>query len=283
MFTDMDISKDVMNAYSLHVRESTMMNEEGDSTMMEFSVQVLSSGYWPTPTNTDVVIPSVLSHQLSKFKTFYNDKYQGRRLAWSHNLDKCIVVARFPKGKKELEVTLYQALVLQCFNLDSNGGGEVDNKGLSIKDVQVATNIELEELRRTLVSLACAEVASRVLIKEPKGREVLDTDVFRFNTEFTSKLFRIKIKTIVLKETEAEVDQTNEEVFRDRQYAVDANIVRIMKARKQLTHPVLIGEILSQLKFPVTNTDIKRRIESLIEREYLERDKSDLNIYRYLA
>jgi hypothetical protein len=28
---------------------------------------------------------------------------------------------------------------------------------------------------------------------------------------------------------------------------------------------------------------IKRRIEHLIEREYLERDTADVNLYRYLA
>ena len=169
--------------------------------------------------------------------------------------------------------------MLQCFNLDAKG----EEKALLLKDVVAATNIEVEEARRTLLSLACGEVGTRVLTKEPKGKDVADTDVFRFNTDFSSKLFRIKIRTIAVKETDADVNQTNEEVFRDRQYAVDANIVRIMKARKQLSHNTLLGEILSQLKFPVSNADIKRRIESLIEREYLERDKSDQTMYRYLA
>ena len=134
-----------------------------------------------------------------------------------------------------------------------------------------------------MISLACGEIGTRVLTIEPKGKDVTDSDIFRFNTEFSSKLFRIKIRTIAVKETEADVNQTNEEVFRDRQYAVDANIVRIMKARKQLSHNMLLGEILSQLKFPVSNADIKRRIESLIEREYLERDRNDQSTYRYLA
>ncbi len=30
-------------------------------------------------------------------------------------------------------------------------------------------------------------------------------------------------------------------------------------------------------------TDVKKRVESLIDREYLERDESDLNVYKYLA
>jgi hypothetical protein len=38
-----------------------------------------------------------------------------------------------------------------------------------------------------------------------------------------------------------------------------------------------------QLKFPIKPADLKKRIESLIDREYLERDKSNPQVYNYLA
>lgn len=59
------------------------------------------------------------------------------------------------------------------------------------------TGIDIDELKRTLQSLACGLVGTRVLSKEPRGKEV-DTavDTFSFNTDFTNKLFRIKINTI---------------------------------------------------------------------------------------
>lgn len=72
-------------------------------------------------------------------------------------------------------------------------------------------------------------------------------------------------------------------MFRDREYQVDAAIVRIMKARKRLSHTLLISETMTQLKFPAQNSDIKKRVESLIEREYLERDSNEAAVYRYLA
>lgn len=56
-----------------------------------------------------------------------------------------------------------------------------------------------------------------------------------------------------------------------------------MKSRKSLNHNALIGELLSQLKFPARTADLKKRIESLIEREYLARDKDDSSVYIYLA
>ena len=59
---------------------------------------------------------------------------------------------------------------------------------------------------------------------------------------------------------------------------IDAAIVRVMKTRKQLSHKLLVGELLIQLKFPVRGADLKKRIESLIDREYLARDEADPSV-----
>jgi cullin 1 len=70
----------------------------------------------------------------------------------------------------------------------------------------------------------------------------------------------------------------------DRAFAIDATIVRIMKSRKVLRNQELVTEVLTQLQFfrPEPRM-IKKRIESLIEREYLERDMGDSAMYKYLA
>jgi len=60
-------------------------------------------------------------------------------------------------------------------------------------------------------------------------------------------------------------------------------LVRIMKTRRTLTHAVLLSEAIGMLRFAAKPPDIKKRIESLIERDYLERDDEDPNTYRYLA
>ncbi len=64
---------------------------------------------------------------------------------------------------------------------------------------------------------------------------------------------------------------------------VDAAIVRIMKTRKTLSHSLLISELVSMLTFPTSPSDLKKRIESLIDREYMERDKTNMQVYNYLA
>lgn len=49
---------------------------------------------------------------------------------------------------------------------------------------------------------------------------------------------------------------TTERVFQDRQYQIDAAIVRIMKMRKTLSHNLLMSEVYNQLKFPVKVIDL---------------------------
>ena len=57
------------------------------------------------------------------------------------------------------------------------------------------------------------------------------------------------------------------------------------RQRKTLDHNNLIAEVTAQLqsRFVPTPSLIKARIEALIEREYLERDESNMKIYNYLA
>ena len=56
-----------------------------------------------------------------------------------------------------------------------------------------------------------------------------------------------------------------------------------MKTRKTLSHSDLMSETLNQIKFPAKGSDIKKRIESLIDREYIERQEDNPQMYNYLA
>jgi len=271
MFKDMELSKDIMAAYF----NSSVKKELNDKVGSELSVHVLTTGYWPAYPPAPLNLPrEILDHQ-EAFEKFYLSKHQGRRLTWQNSLAHCSLKATFrpnSAGRKELLVSLYQATVLLLFN----GSDE-----LSLSEIAAAVGMDDKELRVTLQSLACAKI--KILNKSPKGRDVEEGDRFTFNSKFESKQLRIKVNSIQLKETQEENDKTTESVFQDRQYQVDAAIVRVMKARKSLSHTLLISELFKILKFPVTPPDLKKRIESLIEREYLERDRDSPSVYKYLA
>jgi len=74
-------------------------------------------------------------------------------------------------------------------------------------------------------------------------------------------------------------------VDEDRKYVIQAAIVRIMKARKTLKNQALIEEVISLIsqRFIPKIQDIKKAIEALIEKEYIERAKGQRETFNYLA
>ncbi|XP_053179940.1 cullin-4B [Scomber japonicus] len=266
MFKDMELSKDIMVQFKQYMQ---CQNIPGN---IELTVNILTMGYWPTYVPMEVHLPPEMVRLQEIFKTFYLGKHSGRKLQWQSTLGHCVLKAEFKEGKKELQVSLFQTLVLLMFN---------EGEEFTLEEIKLATGIEDSELRRTLQSLACGK--ARVLTKIPKSKDVEDGDKFSCNDDFKHKLFRIKINQIQMKETVEEQASTTERVFQDRQYQIDAAIVRIMKMRKTLSHNLLMSEVYNQLKFPVKPADLKKRIESLIDRDYMERDKENPNQYNYVA
>uniref|UniRef100_H2XUY6 Cullin neddylation domain-containing protein n=2 Tax=Ciona intestinalis TaxID=7719 RepID=H2XUY6_CIOIN len=145
----------------------------------------------------------------------------------------------------------------------------------------------VKDLSRALQSLACGKTNQRVLQKDPKGKEIEKGNVFTVNDNFSSKLHRVKIQTVAQKQGESDPErkETRTKVQEDRRHEIEAAIVRIMKSRKEMQHNLLIAEVTSQLKhrFLPSPVIIKRRIESLIEREYLSRSNTDRKVYIYVA
>ena len=86
-----------------------------------------------------------------------------------------------------------------------------------------------------------------MLKKSPAGASVGDEDVFAFNDKLANKQLKIKINSVQSRESVEEQKETAEKVFADRQYAVDAAIVRIMKSRKRMDHATLMSELMAQV------------------------------------
>lgn len=270
MFTDMKTSQDTMQGFLAAVGAEIA---EGPS----LTVQVLTTGSWPTQSVTTCNLPSEILALCEKFKNYYLGTHTGRRLSWQTNMGTADLKATFGKGQKhELNVSTYQMCILMLFNSADR---------LSYKEIEQATEIPAADLKRCLQSLACVK-GKNVLRKEPMSKDIAEDDVFYFNDKFSSKFYKVKIGTVVAqKESEPEKQETRQRVEEDRKPQIEAAIVRIMKSRRVLDHNNIVAEVTKQLqsRFLPNPVVIKKRIESLIEREFLERDKTDRKLYRYLA
>ncbi|KAJ9540496.1 hypothetical protein OSB04_027002 [Centaurea solstitialis] len=270
MFTDMKTSQDTMQGFY-----EAMGPVLADGPTL--SVHVLTTGSWPTQSSTACNLPPEILSVCDKFRTYYLGTHNGRRLTWQTNMGSADIKATFGRGQKhELNVSTYQMCVLMLFN---------NADRLSYKEIEQAVEIPTVELKRCLQSLACAK-GKNVLRKEPMSKDISEEDDFFFNDKFSSKFYKVKIGTVVAqKESEPEKQETRQRVEEDRKPQIEAAIVRIMKARRVLDHNNIVAEVTKQLqsRFLPNPVVIKKRIESLIEREFLERDREDRKLYRYLA
>lgn len=251
--------------------------ELGDADGATLTVQVLTAGSWPTQSSVTCNIPTDMIVLCEKFLLYYLSSHTSRKLSWQTNMGTADLKATFGNGQKhELNVSTYQMCVLMLFN---------NADRLSYKEIEQATDIPASDLKRCLQSLALVK-GRDVLRKEPMNEYVSEIDAFFVNDKFSSKLYKIKIGSVVAEtEPEPEKLKTQERVEEERRPQIEASIVRIMKSRKKLEHKNLVAEVTKQLqsRFLANPTEVKKRIESLIEREFLERDNSDRKLYRYSA
>ncbi|CAK0907050.1 unnamed protein product [Prorocentrum cordatum] len=272
MLRDVDLSLGLRSAFASRPAVQTAIADAG----VELDVSVLASGLWPAPPRSpDVVYPQAVARLQELFATFYAQQHTGRSLSWAPSLGQCVLRAAYQGDlrKDRFVVSHLQAIVLLLFN-----GADT----LSCQQIARATGIPAADLQRTLQSLALHKTV-KLLSKDSKVRDVLDGDLFTFNSRFSHKLFRITVPQIFAKDQAEEEQDVEHRVLKDRLHEIDAAVVRVMKAQKRLTHQQLLSEVFKAIGFPATPSDVKQRIESLIERDYLERDAGSGAAYNYLA
>ena len=268
MFTDMKDSRKKMEAY--------LATEGSSGHAVELDVSVLTTGHWPVTALPTCELPVDVRGVRDAFQYFYTTAFGGRKLTWQTNMGSAVMKANFPLGKRELNLSTYQMCMLMLFNV---------HEFVTLETVRQACNIPEVEMRRHLLSLCTPKL--RLVLKSPKGKGIEDDDTFKLNKEFTHKMRRIKVPLISAKEVVPFVDtrRVPETVEEDRRHLIEAAIVRVMKARRQLNLNDLVAEVTRQLshRFTPLPQVIKKRIESLIEREFIERNEEDRRFFNYIA
>ncbi|KAF5376863.1 hypothetical protein D9615_007286 [Tricholomella constricta] len=267
MFKDLALSRESMREYHSKL--------DSESPGHKLTAMVLQRSAWPfTVRKASIDLPPNMQDELTAYANYYKQRHSGHVLDWDHALGTATLKGRFSAGPKELSVSLYQAVILLLFN---------DSPEWRYPEIMEQTRMNEDELKRTLQSLACGK--KKVLKKIPPGRDVDDSDVFRFNADFEDPRAKVHINSIQAKVTPEESKRTNESIEGDRKHYLDAAIVRIMKARKELTYEQLKTATIEAVKnhFVPTVDAIKKRVDALVESDYLERSLEDKAKFLYVA
>ncbi|KFH11563.1 putative cullin 3, partial [Toxoplasma gondii MAS] len=273
----------------------------------EYSVRVITQGTWPVDAQTLIsetqLLPSLLAEEATRFEAFYLGRHNGRVLRWNLAQGKASVRGQLLHSRHEFECTTLQMIFLLAFNF-------FPSTPVSVSDLlqpffAVSSSLSRAELKRHLISLTTPRC--KILLRASSGAgaanaaELKDSDTLTVNLSYTNKLRRVRVPLVAVPaaagsgeaadawatphlEAQAGADVPSS-VEQDRNYLVEAAIVRVMKTRRRMIHNDLLVEVTRHLaqRFRPSPALIKQRVEKLIEREFLERDAADRRMYNYLA
>ncbi|CCO26304.1 Cullin-1 Short=CUL-1 [Rhizoctonia solani AG-1 IB] len=262
MFTDMQLSKDLTDQF----KERMEVAHDAADLDVAFSAMVLGTNFWPlnAPAH-NFNIPKNILPTYERFQRYYQSKHSGRKLTWLWNYSKNELRTNYLNQKYILMTSSYQMAVLVQYN---------ENDTLSLDELVTATGIPKELLSQVLAVL----VKAKVLINE-------ETEQYDLNPSFKSKKIRVNLNQPIKAEVKQESSDVLKTVDEDRKYVIQATIVRIMKARKTMKNQVLIQEVTSQIstRFAPRIPDIKKAIDTLLEKEYIERADGQRDVFNYVA
>lgn len=254
MFRDYETSKNALK----HLIKS-------DTT--EFNALVLEKKFWPffPPFGSELKVPTTLQLKLELFELQYkqlNSKNKYHILDWkNYALHQICLQVNFDSGVKQLYVNLLQAAVLVLFE---------NVQQLSFGCIVEQTNLDTKLLRRVLSSLATKRFP--ILI--------IQEDNITFNNTFSDKLQKIRLPLGKDKDI-SKVDSTGSLSIKSRSSEIRTAIVRIMKDKKTILHPELLGKVIEELSsrgVPQIQ-DIKVQLENLISNEFIERDEDGITLH----
>lgn len=268
MFTDMSISSDLNAKFQNYIKDNSF------DLGINMYMLVLQTGAWPlgqTQTQCAITVPQELEKSMQIFESFYHNHFSGRKLNWLHSLCNCEIKLSYLKKTYIITMQTYQMAILFLFE-------HADT--LLYKDIEEALQLTNETLQKHIASL----VDSKLLVVATEG-DLVSNSKISLNLEYSNKRTKFKITAALQRDTPQEVEHTMTAVEDDRKMFIQAAIVRIMKSRKVLKHNALIQEVLSQSKvnFNPNIAMIKKCIESLIDKQYIERKQNTSDEYSYVA
>ncbi|RNF11750.1 putative cullin 4B [Trypanosoma rangeli] len=296
------------------VREAVMMAEEveAEETSMptaaalrctEVRLHILTSGFWPTESALEVLLPSPLQALAGRVQEFYSHCFADRKLVWQHQMSSAVVTCSTGAVRRQLTGTLLQAAMLLTLQemmrtTPSTALSQVETVTVGALCERLAVDLSLPSVTGALYGLChpkfplllreTAAVDTAAAAAAAASSTLAEADRLRFNPCFAFSAARCRIpfcrnpqggEDAAVDRTDTDGMQAATDVLKEHAYVIEAAVVSFMKERRCLSHEELVAALPTLVRFPVTVATVKSIIERLINRGFLERSGAKAYVY----
>ena len=293
MFQDVRLSKILEDDFDVILKKAQANKNYKLPALQPF---ILAENMWPfSYQEVDFKLPIELQESHMKLEQVYTEKHNGRILKWLWPLCRGELIADIGKPGRvpfQFTVTLFQMAILLLFN---------DSDVLTLETIQEGTSLSIQNIAAAMVPF----IKFKLIQQTPPGLEALmkpDTEfklarpykALKTNINFAGGVKNDILNGLISADGNSqrasggadltESEKVEKELGAERQIFLEACIVRIMKAKRKLPHTMLVNECIAQShqRFNAKVSMIKRAIDSLIQKGYLQRC-DDGESYTYLA
>ncbi|OLY82056.1 Cullin-1 [Smittium mucronatum] len=278
MFNDIDLNNDLNSLFN----ESSVPDKN-----IDFSAKILNTAAWPLSySKSDLILPRNLTSVVDSYTQFYNSRHQGRVLNWLWQYSKLDIKFTPPqKGSQPSPTYIFTVSTSQYAILSLFDSSMQDV--IAYSQISKATGLSNHAIDSSLAIFAKCKLIKIIndQNESSSSTSITQNSSFSINNDFRSKRLKINLNVPMKSESKKESVEALKYIQEDHNMTIQAAIVRIMKTQRSLKHNVLITEVISQLesRFSPKIPDIKRAIDSLLDREFIERDSTNFDIYKYVT
>ncbi|KAI4834836.1 cullin-1 [Plasmodium brasilianum] len=229
-----------------------------------FSVKILNKGYWPPLEKTSMKLYDNFSKFIESFEEYYKSENKNRKLEWVYELSEVILEYPFNDTLYYLYCNVVNAQILLLFNKYKYINYDIVKNELQL-DLKTFTNNMFSCLFYFKIIQSTDDIVDWI------------SSSFYINKNFS--YIRNKV---YIKKAAASLSKEHEQTKEDRTMAIEAAIVRVMKIHKKLFYDQIFDYVKKSLPtFSPTNQVIEKKIDLLVEREYIQKEENS-QVYVYI-
>ena len=255
------------------------------------ALKVLSANAWSPTMALRIRLPPLLDSVRAFAERRYSKEYGRRLLTWNWLKSNVTLRTLYLNNRRSVELLVPMAVASILL--------EMDVVGSDVLDAEQVERVTDAENRQTRVALHRMEQMQLVSMRSSAASKATTTvGVIELNRSCQLQQKRVSLlpkrlaaqpasaAATVAKNKQQQDESTAENIALERRrFVLQAAVISVMKSARSLDFASLCEGVVGILrgKFAPASSDIKRTVEQLLEKDYLERDACDRNQFLYKA